>query len=44
MPTPSEMKIRVSARCPRCGKELGAPDVNDIFIFRAGGVKVVKKK
>ncbi len=44
LPTPSELRARVSVRCPRCGRELGAPGVNDIFVFRSGRVKVVRNE
>ncbi len=39
LPTPSELRIRVSVKCPRCGRELGVPSVNDIFILRSGRVR-----
>lgn len=37
IPTPSELKIRVTDRCPACGRELRprAPTINDIIIKRA---------
>lgn len=30
--TPSELKVIYNGRCPRCGKELETPRVNDIII------------
>ncbi len=43
LPTPSELRARITVKCPRCGRELGVPSVNDILILKRGRVKVVKK-
>lgn len=37
LPTPEELKIRVTRTCPRCGRELGKPGVWDVEIRYVGG-------
>ena len=34
IPTPTELKGRVTSKCPRCGRELGTPSINDIIIMK----------
>ena len=41
LPTPQELKGRVSSRCPRCGRELGVPGVNDVIILRRGEARKI---
>ncbi len=31
--TPSEIKLLYGGKCPRCGKEIRAPTINDIKIM-----------
>lgn len=35
VPTPSEVLRMVGSRCPRCGRELRPPTVNDIEVCTA---------
>ncbi len=44
LPTPSELRGRVSARCPKCGRGLGAPGINDIIIVRRGESRKILKR
>ena len=37
IPTPSELRGRVTSRCPRCGRQLGTPSINDIIIMKKKG-------
>lgn len=39
LPTPRELMLRVSSRCPKCGREFRIPSVNDIVILRKGEAK-----
>ena len=39
VPTPSELRVRVTNKCPRCGREFSIPSVNDVIIARKGTVK-----
>ena len=39
VPTPTELKGRITPRCPRCGHEFTIPTVNDILILKKGSVK-----
>lgn len=41
--TPSEIKNQLGGKCPRCGHELGVPDLSDITVLRrADRPKLVK--
>ena len=32
LPTPSELMARIGDRCPRCGKKLRAPTIDDVRV------------
>lgn len=44
LPTPSELKGRVSSRCPRCGREFNIPSINDVIIVRKGESRRILKR
>ncbi|HWQ16567.1 MAG TPA: hypothetical protein VNL13_01870 [Sulfolobales archaeon] len=44
LPTPSELRGRVSSKCPKCGRELGAPGINDVIIVRRGELRKILKR
>jgi len=43
LPTPRELMLRISSKCPKCGRELGIPGVNDIVILRKGEARRLLK-
>jgi len=44
LPTPQELKGRVSYRCPKCGRELGVPGVDDVIILRRGEARKLLRR
>lgn len=44
LPTPSELRGRAYVRCPKCGRELGTPGINDIIIVRRGESRKILKR
>lgn len=44
IPTPGELRSRAGPRCPSCGRELGAPSVDDVVVLRRGEARKMLKR